>query len=66
MLYVFSAMLLCLIVAGLVVAFVAYPHRGQTMPLVPWLGRFLGRAADNAPTIEQTEREHERLFSESR
>lgn len=66
MLYLVLAMVVSLIAAGLVAAFVAYPHRGRTMPLVPWLGRLLGRAADTAPTIDGGERGTERLFSESR
>ena len=55
MLYIVIAMLVSLAVTGLVVAYVAYPHRGETMPAVPWLGDALGRAADAAPVIDEDE-----------
>ena len=55
MLFLVIAMLLSLVVAGLVVAYVAYPHRGETMPAVPWLGDAMGRAADAAPTLSEDE-----------
>jgi hypothetical protein len=45
-------MVLILVLAGLVVAFVAYPHRGEELPAVPWLGDAMARAADAAPTLE--------------
>jgi hypothetical protein len=56
-LYLVIAMLVCLVVAGLVVLYVAYPHRGETMPAVPWLGDALGKAADAAPVIGEDEAE---------
>ena len=55
MLYIVITMLVCLVVAGLVVVYVAYPHRGEKMPAVPWLGDALGRAADVAPVIGEDE-----------
>lgn len=55
MLYIVISMLVCLVVAGLVVAYVAYPHRGETMPAVPWLGDAMGKAADAAPVIGEDE-----------
>lgn len=55
MLYIVIAMLVSLVVAGLVVAYVAYPHRGERMPAVPWLGDALGKAADAAPVISEDE-----------
>jgi hypothetical protein len=54
-LFLVVAMLVCLVVSGLVVAYVAYPHRGETMPAVPWLGDALGKAADVAPVIDEDE-----------
>ncbi len=45
------SMLLILAVAGLVVTFVAYPHRGQQVPQLPWLGDAMTRAAQRTPTI---------------
>lgn len=55
MLYLNIAMIASLLVAGAVLFYVAYPHRGETAPGVPWLGEALGRAADAAPVIEEHE-----------
>ena len=52
MLFIVISMLVIVGVAGLVVAFVAFPHRGEELPGVPWLGETMGRAADAMPTIE--------------
>jgi hypothetical protein len=49
-------MVLILVVAGLVTAYVAYPHRGEQMPAAPWLGDAMARAAEAAPLIEEDER----------
>ncbi|MDN5746181.1 MAG: hypothetical protein L0H31_13830 [Nocardioidaceae bacterium] len=57
MLFVALAVLASLVIAGLVVVYVAYPHRGETVPGVPWLGEALGRAADAAPMLEDDERD---------
>jgi hypothetical protein len=51
-LFVVVAMLLITVLAGLVVAYVAYPHRGEQMPAAPWLGDAMARAADRAPLLE--------------
>jgi flagellar basal body-associated protein FliL len=45
-------MIVILLLAGLVVAYVAYPHRGEDLPAAPWLGDAMNRAADAAPLIE--------------
>ncbi|HEY0950729.1 hypothetical protein [Nocardioides sp.] len=52
MLVVVIAMLVVLAVAGLVVVYVAYPHRGEEVPAVPWLGEAMGRAAEAVPLLE--------------
>ena len=52
MLVVVIVMALIVVLAGLVVVFVAYPHRGEDLPGVPWLGDAMSRAADAAPTLE--------------
>lgn len=52
-------MALILVLAGLVAAYVAYPHRGERMPATPWLGDAMAKAADAAPLIED---EDERFF----
>lgn len=48
-------MLAVLVVAGLVVVYVAYPHRGEEVPGAPWLGDVMTRAADAVPTLEEDE-----------
>jgi hypothetical protein len=38
-------------VAGLVVVYVAYPHRGEEMPNAPWVGEALKKTVDAVPTL---------------
>ena len=52
MLVVVLTMLVVLVIAGLVVVYVAYPHRGEEMPGAPWLGDAMTRAVDRAPLVE--------------
>jgi hypothetical protein len=54
-LFIVIAMLVCLALAGLVVVYVAYPHRGEQMPAVPWFGDALGKAAEAVPVIDEDE-----------
>jgi hypothetical protein len=54
-LYLIIAMLFCLVVAGLVVVYVAYPHRGAQMPHTPWLGEALAKAARRVQVIDEDE-----------
>jgi hypothetical protein len=41
-----------LLIAGTVVVYVAFPHRGEDIPGAPWLGDAMSRAADAVPTVE--------------
>ena len=50
---------LILVLAGLVAAYVAYPHRGERMPATPWLGEAMAKAVDAAPVLVE---EDERVF----
>jgi hypothetical protein len=52
-------MVLILVLVGLFAAFVAYPHRGERMPVTPWLGDAMAKAADAAPVIDD---EDDRIF----
>lgn len=61
MLFVLLAILLSLAVSGVVVLYVAYPHRGEQVPGVPWLGDAMAKAVDAAPVIEDDERDLLRL-----
>jgi hypothetical protein len=48
------AMLVILVLAGGVVLYVAFPHRGEEVPHVPWVGRAMRRGVDNVPTLDNT------------
>lgn len=48
------AMLVILVLAGVVVLYVAFPHRGEDVPHVPWVGRAMRKGADTIPTLENT------------
>jgi hypothetical protein len=51
------AMLVILVLAGLVVLYVAFPHRGEEMPAARWLGDVMRRSVDSAPTLDNTAEE---------
>jgi hypothetical protein len=57
-LFIIIAMLVIVVVAGLVVTFVAFPHRGEEVPGAPWLSDAMNQAADALPTIEDGELDH--------
>ena len=60
-LFVVLAILLSLAVSLVVALYVAYPGRGEKMPIAPWIGDALEKAADAAPTLEDNERDLLRL-----
>jgi hypothetical protein len=45
-------MLVILAVAGAVVVYVAYPHRGEEVPHTPWVGEAMRRGVQALPTID--------------
>jgi hypothetical protein len=51
------AMLVILVLAGLVVLYVAFPHRGEEIPAASWLGDVMRKGADSAPTLDNTAEE---------
>jgi hypothetical protein len=51
-LFIVLTMLVVLVVAGLVVVYVAYPHRGEEIPAAPWLGEAMSKATGAAPVLE--------------
>jgi hypothetical protein len=59
------AMLVILVLAGTVVLYVAFPHRGEDVPHVPWLGRLLRKGVDNVPTLDNTSDVPQRDFDSS-
>ena len=61
MLFVLLAILLSLMISALVALYVAYPGRGEPMPIAPWLGEAMEKAAEAAPTLDDDERDLLRL-----
>jgi hypothetical protein len=49
---VLLAMFGILVVAGLVVVYVAYPHRGQDVPTAPWVGEAMRKGVRRLPTLD--------------
>lgn len=52
MLWMLLLLFVALVVAGFVVLYVAYPHRGAEMPVVPSLGEAMKRTSDAIPTLD--------------
>jgi hypothetical protein len=50
-LWLLFVMIAALAVAGAVMAYVAYPHRGEEMPHAPWLGDAMKRGVEALPTL---------------
>jgi hypothetical protein len=53
MLFITVVMLGIILLAGLVVVYVAFPHRGEDIPAVPWVGQALRKGVDAMPTLEE-------------
>ena len=60
MISIIVTMLVILVLAGLVVVYVAYPHRGEDVPAAPWLGEAMSKAVDAAPLVEPEYEDSER------
>jgi hypothetical protein len=54
MMFLVIAMLVALVLAGLVAVYVAFPHRGEDVPHLPWVGHLLRKGVDNVPTLDNT------------
>lgn len=52
MLLIVIAMLVIVALAAMVLLYAAFPHRGETVPGVPWLGDAMERATEAAPVLE--------------
>jgi hypothetical protein len=58
MLAIVVAMLVIMILAGTVVLYVAFPHRGEDVPHTPWVGDAMRKGVEMLPTLDnQRERE---------
>ena len=60
MLSILIAMLVIIVVAGLVVTYVAFPHRGEEVPGAPWLGDAMSKATEAMPLVEPEAQEPQR------
>jgi hypothetical protein len=60
MIFVLLTMLVILLLAALVAAYVAFTQRGIEVPAVPWVGDALERALAAVPTLPAEHDEHER------
>jgi hypothetical protein len=52
---VFSILLVMLgivVLAGLVVVYVAFPHRGHDVPSAPWVGDAMRKGVNRLPTLD--------------
>ena len=45
------AMLAIVLLAGLIVLYVAYPHRGEEVPHTPWVGEAMRKGVNRLPTL---------------
>jgi hypothetical protein len=46
------AMLAIMILAGVIVLYVAFPHRGEDVPRTPWVGDAMRKGVDRLPTLD--------------
>jgi hypothetical protein len=56
--WILLAMVLIMLMAGLIVLYVAFPHRGEDMPHTPWVGDVMRRGVHRLPTLDN-QREHQ-------
>jgi hypothetical protein len=50
------AMLGIVLLASLVVVYVAYPHRGHDVPKAAWIGEAMRKGVDRLPTLDNQAR----------
>ena len=50
------SMLFILLLAGLVLVYVTFPHRGASVPHATWVGTAMRRAVDAAPVLPADQR----------
>ena len=58
MIWIVVAMVSIMLMAGLIVLYVAFPHRGEDMPHTPWVGDAMRRGVQKLPTLDN-QREHQ-------
>ncbi|HEU5045097.1 MAG TPA: hypothetical protein VFT75_13280 [Nocardioidaceae bacterium] len=58
MIWIVLPMLAIMLIAGVIVLYVAFPHRGEDMPHTPWVGDAMRRGVQLLPTLDN-QREHQ-------
>ena len=53
MIAILLAMFFILLLAAAVVIYAAFPHRGEDVPGVPWVGEAMTKAVDAVPTLDE-------------
>ena len=60
MIAIIVTMLAILVLAGVVVVYVAFPHRGEDVPNAPWVGDAMRKGVGVLPTLDkQRDEEHQ-------
>jgi hypothetical protein len=54
--WILLAMFLIVILAALVVVYVAYPYRGRRVPKAGWVGDTMARGVEMLPTLDNSRR----------
>lgn len=57
MVFIMVAMLVIMLLAGVVVLYVAFPHRGEEMPHTPWVGEAMKKGVNALPTLDNQREE---------
>ena len=52
------AIIVIVAIAAVVVVYVAYPHRGERLPVVPILGDAMRKSVDALPTVAAEDADH--------
>lgn len=52
MISIVLAMLVIMVIAGVVVLYVAFPYRGEEVPHTPWVGDAMRKGVDSLPTLD--------------
>ena len=61
MFLVLFTMLAIMVLAGVVVLYVAYPHRGQEVPNAPWVGEAMRKGVNMLPTLDNQREKQDQL-----
>lgn len=52
MIWVLAAMVAILVLAAVVMVYVAFPRRGEQVPRVPWVGSAMKKGVEKLPTVD--------------